>query len=447
VPDSSEDCLYLNVYTPPEASATSPLPVMVWIHGGAYLTGAGSQYDGSQLALKARAIVVTVNYRLGIFGMLALDALTQENAAGNHALQDQQAALRWVQRNIGQFGGDQNRVTLFGQSAGGSSVCQQLVSPRAAGLFQRAILQSGPCTFGTAARATAVATGDAFALKAGCPSGPGQLACLRSKTTEEVFQAAPSLDFNDLKSLQVLTPSVDGVVLPDLPTKLIKQGKFNRVPVMIGNTQDEGTLFIALAYDLRLGAAMTEAQYLAQVLQVAGNQTIASLVTADYSSKRLGSPGLATSALVTDSTFACGTQSSARGLSSFTPTYAYEFQERSVPQLTPDPFMPWGAYHASELPFLFQTRILTTPPSPDPRDVSTPAQLALADTMVQYWARFAATGNPNGGQAVNWPRFNSVLTATQLLQASKVSTNLLGGIYSKHQCLLWDTAAALGLGL
>lgn len=448
-PDSSEDCLYLNVYVPETdpANGGTALPVMTWIHGGAYLTGAGSQYDGTQLANAAHAIVVTINYRLGIFGFMALDALTAEAPAGNYGLQDQQAALRWVQRNIDRFGGDPKRVTIFGQSAGGSSVCQQVVSPAAAGLFQRAIMQSGPCTFGTATRAKALATGNAVAQQLGCSAGPDQLACLRSKSADEVFKAAPTLKFDDFRTLQAITPYVDGVVLPDHPKQLLKQGKFNKVPMMVGNTKDEGRLFIGLAYDLGRGAPLSETEYQALVTSIAGNAFVASLVTLDYSSKRLGSPNLAASALTTDNTFACGSQLSARGFSARTPTYAYEFQEPNVPKLAPDPYMAWGAYHASELPFLFASAISTTPPSPDPRDVSTPTQLALSAQMMGYWGRFAATGNPNGNGAPAWPQFNVLTSATQLLTTPKTGTDFLGGIYRSHQCLLWDTASALGLGI
>lgn len=446
VPDSSEDCLYLNVNVPPGVQPGSAVPVMVWIHGGAFVTGAGSQYDGSRLAQSTGAIVVSINYRLGIFGLLALDALSAESPAGNHALQDQQAALRWVQRNIAGFGGDPRRVTLFGQSAGSISICQQLVSPSAAGLFQRAIMQSGPCTIGTLTRAAALATGNGLAQKLGCAPGSSQMACLRSKSTDEVFNAAPSIDFNDPKSLLALSPWVDGVILPAAPKDLVKKGKFNRVPMMVGSTKDEGRLFIALAYDLNRGAPLTESEYQALVAGVAGSTSLASVITLDYASKRLGSPNLAASALMTDAMFACGTQMSARSLSAHVPTYAYEFQEDQVPPLVADPFMDWGAYHASELPFLFQSRIATTPPSPDPNDVASPAQWVLSNRMAQYWGRFASTGNPNGGGQQNWPRFNSVTMATQQLAASRLSTNYLGGIYSKHQCLLWDAATTLGLG-
>lgn len=450
-PNSSEDCLYLNVYVPPQARPGAQLPVLLWIHGGAFITGAGSQYDGSELARMTGSVVVTTNYRLGIFGFLALDALTAEGGSGNFALEDQQAAMRWVRRNIGQFGGDPTRVTLFGQSAGGASVVSQLVSPRAAGLFQRAIVESSPSSDRYPTRAEAMPLATALAAKLGCAPGAGQLACLRAQSTDQVFAAAPAINFTDPLSLRTFTPFVDGSVIPDQPKKLISQGRFNRMPVMIGNTRDEGTLFIAIAYELRRGTPLTQAEYEASVTQIAGSTSIGALaaqaILADYSSSRLGSPGAALSALLGDTTFACPTQSLARALSDKVPTYAYEFQERNVPEIVDDPFLQWGAYHASELPFIFGTRIDTTPPSPDPRSVASPAQLALSQQMMGYWGRFAAKGSPNGDGTPWWPVFNTVLLPTQKLVTPRISTDLLGGVYSSHQCLLWDTAASLGLGL
>lgn len=443
---TSEDCLYLNVYTPEHLGLGKKLPVLFWIHGGAYITGAGSQYDGSVLAQKAKAVVVTINYRLGIFGMMALPALQAENPAGNYALQDQQAALRWVQRNIAAFGGDHNNVTLFGQSAGGSSVCQQVVSPLASGLFHRAIMQSGPCTLGSAPLAVAQATGAAVAANLNCPEGPEQLSCLRSKSTDEVFFAAPgSAPGGDLASIIALTPYVDGVVLPQAPLEAIQSGNFNRVPVMVGATLDEGRLFISLAYNLARGTPLTEQEYQDAVRQTAGNDTAAQLLTSVYSSASYGSPSLAFSALFGDNTFACPAQRAARAFSRYTPTYAYEFADRTVPPIIADPFMEWGAYHAAELGYLFQTDAVTLPPSP-PISGRTPEQLELADSMLQYWARFAATGNPNGKGNVLWPRFVPLLAPTQVFKTGPITTDLLGGVANTHNCLLWDSFAALGLG-
>lgn len=445
---NSEDCLYLNVHVPAQASTARPLPVMVWIHGGAFINGAGSQYDGTVLAREAKAVVVTVNYRLGIFGSLALDALAAEAKAGNYALQDQQAALRWVQRNIAAFAGDASRVTIFGESAGGTSVCNQLISPAAKGLFQRAIIQSGTCPSVQPTRAQAVAVGNAYADKLGCVAGAGQLACLRGKSALQALVASPVIDAADPASLGQFSPHIDGVVLPEAPRAAIRAGRFHKVPVLLGNNADEGTLFIALAFELQRGTPMTEAEFQAMVKGNAGDSGIAALASSivldAYRPSRYGSPNLSAAALLGDSLFACPTQFLARALSDHVPTYAYEFQEKNAPAFVDDPFMPWGAFHAAELPFVFGTRIVTTPPSPDPAEVATPAQQALSKAMMAYWGQFAATGQPNAAGQKAWPRFNRLLQATQTFKSQGIGTELLGAPYVRHQCLLWDATALLG---
>lgn len=171
---------------------------------------------------------------------------------------------------------------------------------------------------------------------------------------------------------------------------------------------------------------------------------VSSIVLDAYKPSRYGSPNLSASALLGDSLFACPTQFLARALSDHVPTYAYEFQEKNAPSFITDPFMPWGAFHASELPFVFGTRIVTTPPSPDPGEVATPAQLALSKKMMAYWGAFAASGQPNAAGLKAWPRFNRWLQATQSLKSEGIATELLGAPYLRHQCLLWDTAALLG---
>lgn len=185
-PGTSEDCLYLNVYTPTHRT-DRPLPVLFWIHGGGFSSGSGDTQDGSLIARTNNVVVVTVNYRLGVFGFLDLPGLSKQGA-GNYGLLDQQAALRWTQRNIGAFGGDAGRVTIGGLSAGGHSVCAQLASPSARGLFSGAIIQSGGCPSHTVEQA--VSRGKKYATAAGCSpaaDGPG---CLRSKPANELQAAA-----------------------------------------------------------------------------------------------------------------------------------------------------------------------------------------------------------------------------------------------------------------
>jgi para-nitrobenzyl esterase len=230
-----EDCLYLNVWTPAK-SATDKLPVMVWIHGGSNNVGAGSQpdYHGDHLAAKG-VIVVTINYRLDVFGFLAHPELTREsgtNASGNYGLLDQIAALEWVSKNIAAFGGDPTQVTIFGESAGAFDVSLLMVSPLAKGLFARAIGESGGAltpipAFGP----KPLAVGEADGLKFGQALGASSLAELRAKSAQDVLQAA-------IKSpITFGFGVVDGYVVPDHPAKAYAEGKLNRVPLLVGWNQ------------------------------------------------------------------------------------------------------------------------------------------------------------------------------------------------------------------
>jgi para-nitrobenzyl esterase len=188
---TAEDCLFLNVYAPD--SSLTRRPVMVWIHGGAFIFGSGADYDGSALARKHKLIVVTINYRLGALGFLTLPGLEEESpvhVAGNYGLLDQQAALKWVGQNIAGFGGDPGKVTIAGESAGGISVCDQLVSPAATGLFRAAIIESGPC-MRQATMASHEKTGRQLATKLGCDKEGNQTLCLRLKSAQQVFAAMP----------------------------------------------------------------------------------------------------------------------------------------------------------------------------------------------------------------------------------------------------------------
>ncbi|GAB3655370.1 hypothetical protein GCM10027589_14520 [Actinocorallia lasiicapitis] len=242
----TEDCLFLNVFAPKTAGR---LPVIVWLHGGANLFLDGST-DAGTFAERAGAVVVTLNHRLGVPGLLALPALRAENPALNYEIQDQQAALRWVQRNVSAFGGDRTRVTLMGESGGGIAACVHVGSPASAGLFHRVILQSNEVcgreqSFGVP-RAKAEQTGEGLATKVGCPSGPDQLTCLRTKPIADLvaaaaFVAGPEPEF-------VFSPIVDGVVLPAPPVAMMKSGRVPKVPVLTGYNADEGYLFAAFAW-------------------------------------------------------------------------------------------------------------------------------------------------------------------------------------------------------
>src|ERR1700677_3303940 len=218
---TSEDCLFLNVFTPSHGQAGARSPVMVWIHGGALVTGESNDYDPAKL-VEDGVTVVTINYRLGALGFLADPALADANGqSGDYGLMDQQAALRWVQRNIASFGGDPRNVTIFGESAGGLSTLSPVASPQAKGLFQKAIAESA---------------GEAFAAQAGCATQTA--ACLRSLPVSTILANEDAAGY---------TPNINSEVLPQSLKTAFATGEFNRVPIINGTNHEEWRLFVALS--------------------------------------------------------------------------------------------------------------------------------------------------------------------------------------------------------
>lgn len=384
-PSENEDCLYLNVVSPTKP-AHKPRPVMVWVHGGGFSSGAGSDYDLRRLALGGDVVVVSVNYRLGVFGFFGYPGLGADS--GVFGLEDQQAALRWVQRNAHAFGGDPRNVTLFGESAGGMSTCAQLTSPSAAGLFTRAIIQSGPCTMSWPdnglfpdvpagklfqRRSDIEAFGLSEAKKIGCTD----LACLRR------------LPVKTLLPLPFSSPAFNSRVLPIDPAEAFRNGRFAKIPVMTGTTRDEGRLFAALLPD----QPITEARYQQLLREAFGDK--APLVAAKYPSAAHGSPGNAFADVMTDRVWACSEVEAQRHLAERTRTFAYEFADRAAPPLFPfPPGIDPGASHGSELSYLSDLVGI-------PAELN-PAQQKLSAQMIQYWTRFARTGNPNGDDLPKW---------------------------------------------
>ena len=247
IPDvpQSEDCLTLNVWTP--AVRTAKLPVMVWIHGGGFAIGAGSQtvYDGELLASRG-AVVVTINYRLGPLGFLAhpdLSAESPRGVSGNYGMLDMVAALGWVQRNIATFGGDPSNVTIFGESAGGTAVFLLLVMPDAKGLFHKAIAESGAWLFSPFSHLKESWYGRLPAEKYGASFSP-EIAVLRARKPDEIVKMMGLPDSSRKKERrgEIFIPIVDGVVIPDDPGRLFASGRFHHVPLIAGTNADEGTL-------------------------------------------------------------------------------------------------------------------------------------------------------------------------------------------------------------
>ncbi len=386
---TGEDCLTLNVWTPPVSAQRRP--VMVWIHGGAFVNGSGGVYNASRLAARGDIVVVTVNYRLGTLGFLADPALGAPGRVGNYGLADQQAALRWVRDNIADFGGDPDKVTLAGESAGAMSVCDHLVAPGSAGLFDAAIISSGPCQE-QATLASAQRDSLGYAAARGCADPATAARCLRAlpvdKLREPVWYVHIGAD-------RLTGPVTDSAALPRDPVRAFADGGGAHVPVLIGTNHDEFTLFTAMRY-LRVGSGeFTAANYPALLDEIFGDR--AADVAAHYPLDRYrGEVASAYSAAVTDGLFACVADRMGADLAAARPVYAYEFDDPSAPAPQPLRTVPFpvGAAHSLELRYLFD---MGGAPALDPR------QRALSDQMIDYWSSFVATGKPTAGDAPVWP--------------------------------------------
>jgi para-nitrobenzyl esterase len=411
---TSEDCLYLNVFSPAKNKAQS-LPVMVWVHGGSLRTGESNDYNPAGL-VRDGVVVVTINYRLGALGFLADAALASRpgGPSGNYGLMDQQAALRWVQRNIRGFGGDPGEVTLFGESAGGLSTLAQLASPGARGLFQRAIVESGTYQLTQQPLAAAEAAGKTFAAKAGCASNTA--ACLRGLPVSTILANQDPVGY---------TPDVDGAVLTQPVKTALARGQFNRVPVVIGTNHDEYRLFVAVVQFL--GGRVTAANYQSMIASTLGvPAATAGKIAAQYPLSHYPSPPVALGAVGTDAIFACHALTAEESLARYVPTYAYEFNDENAPELFLPPVgFPYGAAHASELPYLFSQ---TTASRPIP---FTKAQQQLAAAMKQDWTNLAKTGIPAAG----WPRFTG--TSQQMLSLVPPQPRPETNFSAEHHCAFW----------
>jgi para-nitrobenzyl esterase len=434
---TTEDCLYLNVFTPNgkveqekngkvKAKKAKRLPVMVWLHGGALVVGESDDYDPSRL-VEQGVIVVTLNYRLGFLGFLAHPALTTESgdhASGNYGLMDQQAALQWVQRNIKKFGGNPDNVTIFGESAGGLSVHAQLASPLSAGLFDRAIAQSGAYSPREPSLGDAETKGLATAHTIGCEDQTA--ACLRSIPVETILANQPELP-------GAIGPNVDGNVLTQPIDTALANGQFNRVPVVEGSNHDEFSLFAALNVEFVFGPLPPSFYALAvnvlvPTLGLSANPTA---ILAQYPLANYSSVGNALTAIGTDVLFACSARRAANSTSQFVPTFQYEFDDPNAPQrfIRPASF-PYGSYHAAEVQYLFDL----------PNPLNAPAlngdQQALANAMVRYWTQFARGGTPNGAGTPQWPVHTTVTDRHQSLEPPTPVTE--SDFAADHKCAFWD---------
>ncbi len=449
LPSTTEDCLYLNVYTPADHKDRHHddhhyyyhedhhgYPVMVWIHGGALYVGESDDYDPTKL-VDQDVIVVTINYRLGILGYLAHEALRSDGASGNYGFMDQQAALDWVRRNIKNFGGNRDKVTIFGESAGALSVHTQLASPLAAGLFDRAIIQSGAYQLNTALQGTAEARGSAFATRAGCSTAVDVAACLRALPVATLL--------SDSGASQIAAPNVDGKVLTQTIGAALQSGQFNRVPVMEGSNHDEWRLFVAMYFELVTEVPTSDANYAARVSASFGGLLAGptAIIVGQYPTANFASPSIALGAVGTDGIFACNSRTSIRRMANFVPVFAYEFNDQNAPELFLPPNtvsgMPYAAAHASEIQYIFNLTPSALVSNPPPLDAD---QERLSRDMVSYWTYFARKGDPNSRHTPDWPQYNRNADLFQSLIPPTPTTE--SGFASDHQCAFWGVFLGTG---
>jgi len=425
VPVTSEDCLYLNVAAPSNPT-DKHLPVMVWIHGGGFQFGASSEFSGVNIASSGGVVFVSMNYRLGVLGFLATSAFGAH--AGDYGLQDQQAALRWVQKNIAAFGGDPHDVTIFGESAGGSSVCDQLASPAASGLFGRAISESGfynsitgvntsyqpqDCKSTLPTEAQADTAGDAFATRVGCTDPAQEAECLRSTPLATLRADAGGL------SGATNSPIVNGSTLTMSPSVAFARGQFNRVSTIMGTLRDE---------DL-IGSPTTSDAFTADVQAQYGS--FAPQVLAAYPLDRFATPYIDYRTMMADANTICPALRTEDTLSRWVKVYGYEIDDTDAASGGAGS-LPQGAFHGAELRLLFPGLIAagTT------LDAN---QQALANQMTAEWTAFGTTGNPTATGTPAWPQFQghngTVMSLQPAGDSQLVNRQELSAV---HNCGLWD---------
>jgi len=423
---TNEDCLFVNVQRPTGTRVTMRLPVYVFIHGGGLVNGSSNQADASKFVRETNAIVVTLNYRLGIFGFLGLPSLEKVPGDGNFGLLDQQAALRWVQRNIIAFGGNPSRVTVGGESAGGWSVCAHLVSPLSRGLFSQAMIQSGSC-FSRPLRETE-AISKAYAAAVGCAEAGKLLACLRNKPIRTLLDKSPTF-----------TPSLSSgtTVLPTSTQSAVEQGRFTHVPLVVGSNRDEGRTFSQGAIGQK------KADYLKFLETAFGAK--ASTVLAHYpwpSKSDRFTVAYLEGAIITDAGLAariggCTQLALTNTFARYTTVYAYEFAARNGPGLTPIPGYVWGAGHAAELAYLSPAFNNGTPIAP----TFNKGERQLSRNLIRYWGAFVFNGRPNALGQARWFSYNATHRIMSLRVAGQ-STLISESAYStEHKCGFWNSMA------
>lgn len=433
IPEASEeeDCLYANVTAPwPGKADRRKRPVIVWIHGGAFVGGSSALYPLDHLARSGDAVVVSFNYRLGVFGFIAHPAFEPDHNGG-YGLEDQRAALRWVKRNIAAFGGDPNNVTVAGESAGGAGVCMHLLAPEETkGLYNKAIVQSAGCVTPLPTVAEGKEIGKKMSDLVGCKDESTALACLRKKPVKDLLDAGVTIAGANIVTFLPVTGTK---TVPQPGAVAIPEGKFVHVPVIMGGTRDELRLYVA--YAIQAGLSVTKDNYVTELTQTYGKN--ADAIAAKYPLADYSSAPAALGTVWSDFRPDVGINNciylqTAKLLRKSVPVYEFVFADRNAPAVTADPGFEMGAVHSSELPYLF-------PHFDNTRQIAGPdlqgGSKQVAEQMTAYWTSFAKTGRPIADNAPTWPLFTA---DSDVMRFAPGETGLFDAS-SAHKCGFWKS--------
>lgn len=423
-----EDCLTLNISRPEAGSHKRP--VIVWIHGGAFVGGSSDLYPLDHMARSGDAVVVSLNYRLGAFGFMAHPDFEPEYNGG-YGLEDQRMALRWIRQNIAAFGGDPGNITIAGESAGAASVCMHILAPlETEGLFHKAIIQSAGCVTALPTVQAASEIGRKVAAEAGCGGERDEVACLRAKPVEDLLDAAAKVGGADIMTY---APATGARTVPLPGSEAIPAGRFVQVPVINGGDRDELRLYVA--YDIQAGGSVTVENYPEHLEAVYGDkagQVLAEYPVSDFSSAPAALGSVMSDFTPTNGLNNCIFLQTSKLLAKSVDVHAYVFGDRDAPPVTEDPGFEMGAVHSSELPYQFPHFSNTA--ALDGPDLA-PASEALARQMMAYWTSFARTGQPTAPDGPAWERFEA---DDQVMRFEPGKVGMFDAAKA-HRCAFWKT--------